>query len=226
MFNDCRGNAHDTNQERHDADVTIVEEILSNVSECVNDYTTGNSDYGDGYYHIVDELASNWAKDAEDYVRSAFERCDDYDDNSDVSDTIVEDVCSTLQGSFDSEPEYNPGEYAVYSGPGLCLAQFPIGEYEEQVEIGGFKELQALHDASILDDILDDVNCSCYVLRQCRRKKNEKTGVYEDVGRETYGANRDQPYLMTYHHPGGQWIWVIPKERIDDLIQDAIGDIA
>jgi len=225
MFNDCRGNAHGTNEERHDADVAIVEEVLNKVSESVDDYTR-NSDYAYDYLHIVEDMSPDWAEAAKDYIRSAFEGCDNYDDHADLSDQIVDHVHHKLEGSFDSDPEYNPCEYAAYSGPGLCLYQLDIGEYEEQTDISAFKELQTLHDAGILDDILDDVNCTCYVLRQCRREKNDTDGRYEDVGRETYGPTDKYPCLMTYHCPGGQWMWVVPEKRIDDMIQEAIGAIA
>ncbi len=225
MFNDCRGNTHNTNEERHGTDVEIVTEVLMGVSKWVHKYTTENGDYPDGYDYIIDEMSHDWAKKAKDYVLSAFEDCNNYDEFAESSDKIVEDVCGSLQGSFHCEPEYTSSDYACYSGPGLCLYQFDIGEYEEQVDISQFDELQTLHDAGILDDILDDVNCDCYVSRQCRREKNEKTGKYENVGRETYRPykhNDKYPCLITYHMPGGQWMWVVPKECIDDLIQEAI----
>ena len=219
-FKDCRGNYHSTSDDRHDADVAIVTEILENVDKWVTEYTTENTDYADGYSHCVDERSHNWGDLFEDWIKENRDDYDDYDDYATIITKMVENA-----DSDDCEPEYNRNEYASYSGDGCCVDSYAIGEYEEQIDINEFPELKALHDELRLDDILDDVNCDAYVSRSYRREKNEKTGHYENVGRETYMPyehNANHPTFETYHTPGGRWDWVICADRMNELFEEAI----
>jgi hypothetical protein len=134
---------------------------------------------------------------------------------------VAEYVFEELDGSFDCELEYDSNEYAGYSDAGCCLGSWDIGEYELQIDINDCDELKALHDRGDLDDILDDVNCDVYVSRSYRREKNEETGYYENVGRETYmpyHRNSDHPDIMAITSPGGQWRFVVPEERMSELV--------
>lgn len=214
---DCKGDAHRTDSDVHESNVTIVTEVLDNVDKWVTEYATENDDYADGYAHIINETSHEWPDLVKEWL------CDNYEFEWETDDKLVELICEALDGEFDCEPEYDCSEYAAYSGSGCCLWGTDIGECEEQTEISRFEELQALHDEGILDDVLDDVCSDAYVSRSHRRELNEKTGLYENVGRETYNRYHDDyPCLTTYHSPGGRWDWVVSYDRMKELVAVAI----
>lgn len=217
VFRDCRDVPHGSKDDRHEADVTIVEELLDGVDVWVTEYCTENSDYADGYSYVVNELRNDWHDKVEDWIGY---------DNPDLTTKIADKVCEDIDGEFDCEQEYSHNEYSCYDGDGCCLFSDAIGEYENQLELSAYDELQELHDDDRLDDVLDDVNCDVTVSRSKNRVKNEKTGYYEGVGRETYKDNSDHPCLMTYHMPGGQWHFVVPAGRMEELITEAILELA
>ncbi len=134
---------------------------------------------------------------------------------------VVAYICERLD-SNDCELEYTSSDYACYSDSGCCLFSWQIDEYEEQTDFERHPELQELHDQDRLDDVLDDVNCDAYVYRTQRREKNEETGHYEQVGRETYKCWSDTDNITTYHSPGGQWYYVVPAERMEELYREAL----
>ncbi len=222
---DCRGGAHGSEDDRLEAEVTIVSEVLNGVGKWADEYCTENSDYADGYAHMVDELSHDWPERVKEWI------CDTYGDSYGYTrfdgciDKLVSSICEALGGGFDTEAEYDRNEYAGYSGKGCCLASFDIGEHEEQIDVSAHDDLNTLHEEGRLDDILDRVNCDVYVSRHQRREKNETTGRYENVGRETYNPyNRDNPTFEVYTNPGGQWRFVVPAERMKELFVDALAD--
>jgi hypothetical protein len=225
---DCRGGFHSDDADRHDANVTIVTEILDDVGKWAEEYCTENTDYADGYFCVINEMSHDWPERIEEWIRDNYDDDDDHIDYADYNEFLSELVVAVheaIDTGFDCEPEYDANEYSCYSGSGCCLGSFDIGEHEEQVDISYYDELQALHDAGELDDVLDDVNCDVCVNRNRRREKNEKTGYYECVGRETYmpyAHYKDHPSFEVYTSPGGQWRFVIPADRMDELVQEAI----
>jgi len=143
----------------------------------------------------------------------------------DCIEEIVAMVCEELDGDSDCEPEYTRSDYDAYSGKGCCLDSFSIGEHEDQIEINGHDVLRVLHERGDLDDVLDDVNCGVCVNRNCQREKNEETGYYENVGRETYMPyehNREYPTLLIYTNVSGQWRFVVPADRMEELVCAAL----
>jgi hypothetical protein len=227
-FVDCRGEYHSDDADQHDANVTIVTEILKGIDEWATEYCTENTDYVDGYFYVVDEMSHDWAPRIEEWFSDLCyngEGYEGYEDDDDFTAELVAAVREAIDVDSDCEPEYDANDYACYTGSGCCLWSFDIGEHEEQVEISAYPELQALHDQGILDDVLDDVNCDAYVCRSRRREKNEKTGYYEPVGRETYmpyDRHTDCPCFEVMTSPGGQWRFVIPADRMDEIVQEAI----
>ena len=137
-------------------------------------------------------------------------------------DDVVSAIHKNLNLEFDCEPFFDSNEYGSYSGPGVYITGFDVGEYEDQLDISCCESLQELHDQGRLDDVLDNYNGDSYVSRSKKRVKNEKTGRYEEVGRETYGSDEDHPCIMTYHNPGGRWDFVIMEERLEELYQEAL----
>lgn len=220
---DVKGGAHSSEDDAFDANVTIVSDFLDGVAKRAGEYATENTDYADGYAHIVDEMSHDWRDRVNEWVCNELESREGYDDPDDLTDRVADRVYEALEGSFDSEPEYTSSDYAAYSGSGCCLAQFDIGECEEQIEINAHDVLRDLHDAGVLDDILDHVNCDLYISRSRRRVRNEETGLYECVGRETYDAyGSDHPDLLGYHSPGGQWMFVVSEDRMRELVDSAL----
>ena len=118
---------------------------------------------------------------------------------------------------------FGNNEYAIYDGPGCYLDGFDIGEVEEQVGISDYPEFEVLHKCGELDDCLDEYDGYACINRSKRRVKNEKTGHYEEVGRNTYDTHgSDYPTFEFYHSPGGRWDFVVPDDRMNDLLQEAL----
>lgn len=219
VWYDCNGGAHGSESDRHDADVQIVTDLLDGIGKWSDEYHTENIDYPNGYAYIVDEVSHDWSDRIRDWVES---NCNDDDD----IDAIVSGIVERMD-SMDCEPEFSHNEYSAYDGPGVCLFSLDLGEIEEQIEVNGHDVLRDLHDEGRLDDVLDDVNCDVYVSRSKRRVKNETTGRYENVGRDTYNPyDRDNPTFEVYTNPGGQWHYVVSDERMLELLADVQEEIA
>lgn len=221
---DCKGNAHCDEEERHEADVEIVTEVLMAEDKWVEEYTTGD-DYGGEYTYLVNERPDRWPALIEEWI------CDEHGDSMGHTqfDSHLKDIVSAMCDDIDGdevEAVYDRSEYATYSGSGCCLDGIEIGEYEHQIDINEISELKALHEDGRLDDVLDDVNCDAYVSRSQPRRLNKETGRYEKHGRETYGTDSDYPCLMTYHSPGGQWHFVVSHERMVEAMANAIVTLA
>jgi hypothetical protein len=138
-------------------------------------------------------------------------------------DSLLQAVYEDMDADDACDVEYGHNEYARYSGPGLCLDGFDIGECEEQVSVMDVPEFKALHESGELDDCLDDYNGDAYVCRSRRRVKNEETGYYEQVGRETYNAyGHDYPTFEFYYSPGGRWDFIVPADRMNELFTEAL----
>ena len=150
----------------------------------------------------------------DDFLKEFYD-CPDDDD-------VAKWIAKELDASFDCDPVYNSNEWAGYEGDGLCLDSFTIGEYEEQIDVYANPVLKDLHDKGELDDVLDCVNCDLYISRSKLRVKNEKTGHYEYVGRETYDNGGDYPTLLGYCSPPGQWHFVVDNDRMVELTKEAI----
>ena len=230
VWYDCRDNPHGTEEDRHEADVAIVTEVLDGVGKWADEYCTENTDYADGYAHIIDEVSHDWPGPVREWIENTHHDCMGHGKFDDCMDKLVDSICENLEGGFDTEPEYSSNEYAAYSGSGCCLWGTDIGEYEEQIDVSCFPELKELHDRGDLDDVLDDViECDVYVSRSKRRVKNETTGCYEQVGRDTYmpyDRKNDHPTFEVYTNPGGRWDWVVSEERMEELLTAAIIECA
>jgi hypothetical protein len=235
---DCDGGWHGDDEARLEANGEIVGKILDAREKWSCEYNTENGDSADGYAGIVDERSDGWNDRVKEWIEDNYD--DEYDcleHDPDVDDLgynelidfIVASVCDELEGQYDCEPEFHGSEYACYSGKGCCLDSFDIGEVEEQISINDHPELKVLHDAGELDDVLDEVESDYHhdytISRQRRRVKNEKTGHYECIGRETYMPyehSADYPTFEIYVMPGGQWQFVVSAERMEELVTAAV----
>lgn len=112
---DCRDCPHGSEDERDEADLTIVEEILNLVDECVSDYCGEDGDWESGYEHIVQECSHDWPVAVKEWIQ------DNYDFSAEIDDKLTDKVCEELDGTYDWEAEFNHSEYACYSGDGCCL---------------------------------------------------------------------------------------------------------
>lgn len=217
---DVRGCAHREEEDRHEANVEIVREILKGVEEWSEEYHTGNGDYPDCYGYIVNETSHEWPDIIERWIRKAHGDRMGHTKYDDCMDKLVEHIYMELDSS-DCEAEYDSIEWARYSGVGCCLFSLEIGEIEEQIDISCHPELKELHDLRELDDCLDELDRDFCIGRSRRRVQNEETGRYEYIGRETYMPYEHSshcPCFEIYTMPGGQWHFVVPADRIDELI--------
>lgn len=222
-FIDCQGDPHSNDEDRIEQDVAIVTDILGKEDEWVTEYCTENDDYTSAYDCIVDEDRHTHAGHVEQWLRDKYGDISGYTKFDDNMKELVDAVVEEIDGPFNCDIyEYDSSDYNCYSGSGCCLCSIEIGEYENQIDFDRHPALQVLHDKGILDDILDDVNCDVYVNRNRRREKNEKTGYYEPVGRETYGADAEYPNILAYHNPGGQWHFIVDAEIMDQCVTEAI----
>lgn len=217
---DCRGNAHNNEEDRFEADVQAVEAVLEDVDALVTDYCTGNSDYPDAYFCCVNETSHAWPTIIKRWIEKHYGDTYGRTNFDDRLDEVIKYICEELDAAYDCEPYYQGNEYASYYGKGCCLWATAIGEHEEQIDIDSNPVLKTLHDRGALDDVLDEVKSDVYVSRNKKRVK--KDGKYEEVGRETYGVNDKYPCLTTSHLPGGAWHFVVDEERMEELITEAL----
>jgi len=222
-FADCNGNHHSNEEDCLESNVTILTEFLDGVVKWSEEYATENTDYADGYCHLVDEGSHDWPDRIDEWLERNFaDRCghSKYDD---CKKELIQAICEELDGKWDCEPEYCGNEYSSYSGKACCLDSFEVGECEEQLSIADHPILRILHDQGTLDDCLDQYNGDGHISRDRRRVKNEETGCYERVGRETYDPyGSDYPDVMLYTNPGGKWDFVVSEERMNELLISAI----
>jgi hypothetical protein len=220
---DCNDNPHSTEEDRHEAEVTIVSDILDQRAKWVCEYATENDDYTSMYDHIIGEVSHEWPDRMRGWFRDNLEDYTGHSKYDDCKDRLIEAMCDECEGEWDGDWEFSWNEYAAYSGSGCCLWGADIGECEEQIEINRDPVLKDLHDSGRLNDILDDVNCDLYVSRHRRREKNEETGRYEYVGREHYDHDgSDYPDIMGYVSPGGRHDYVISEEKMREYLTAAI----
>lgn len=222
-FYDCNDNPHSTEEGRLEAEVTIVGEILDGVAEWACTYAREHEDYTSGYDHIIGEVSHEWEDRIGEWFNS---NVADYYGRTKYDDCLPELIrrmSEECEGEWDGDWEFSGDEYSAYIGEGCCLWSTDIGECEEQIDIASYPVLQELHDSGRLNDILDDYNGELYVSRSRRREKNEKTGHYEYVGREHYDVyGSDHPDIMGYVSPGGQWQFVVPADKMKELLTTAI----
>jgi len=230
VFYDCKGGAHSNDTDQKESNVEIVTDLLTKMDEGICEYATENDYYTSGYDVIVDDSSWSWKGPVKEWLVENFGNhygTSKFDDHVGLMDEVVSAICEVLNGSMDCDCEYQSNEYAAYSGSGCCLGSFEIGDVEEQLDLAEFPELQTLHDAGILNDILDDVNCAVYVSRSKRRVKRDERWTY--VGRETYmpyAHDENHPMLTTIHSPGGQWHFVVSKDLMVEAYNAAIVNVA
>lgn len=195
-----------------------LNDYLDSIGKWAEDYIFDNSDYGDNYLGLVCEDQIRFQDDVVRWVRGEYPH---------LSEEFGRKVWENLDPGFDSEAEAIRNEYSTYSGPGCCIGAYEIGEHEEQIDFSNDDVLTELHDSGELDDYLDEVNCDVYPCRHKRREKNENTGRYEEVGRETYNPyNRDHATLEVIVACGGQVQIVVPAERMRELVTETILQVA
>ena len=217
-FADCRDVYYPTEEECFDSNVAIVEDILTQWIACADEYATENTDYADGYAHIIDENSFAFGENVKEWI------CDNYPD---MSDKMLNSVCDEIaerMSSMDCEAEYSANEYSGYSGKGLCLGSFDIGECEEQISINDIPEFKELHAQGILKDILAKLDHDFCFYKRDIRVKNESTGYYEVVGREYYSEKSDYPDILLYRSPGGRWDFVVDADTVHDMVREAIAN--
>jgi hypothetical protein len=232
---DCLGCAHSTEEDAHDRNVEVVTIILDNRVAWATEYATENDDYTSGYDHCVGEDFPNYEDDVKEWVENELDDSDAYPDRpywldpAAVIERIGQAVYDKLaddagrEAYYNCEVEYSCCEYFRYTGSGLCVGGFAIGEIEEQVDINGDEVLSVLHDMRLLDGCLDDYSGDAYIGLDRQREKNEKTGRYEYVGPKTYmpyPRSVDYPDFLFYHSPGGRWDYVVSEETMKDIISD------
>jgi hypothetical protein len=158
---------------------------------------------------------------------TAYEFSDFVDDNLCVvsDEKLAQAIMDDIDDSDACDVEFGGNEWGSYDGPGCCLDGFDIGEQEEQVDVNAIPEFAELHACNELDDCLDEYDGDASVCRSRRREKNEETGYYEYVGRETYMPyehHAKYPTFEFYHSPGGRWDFVVPADRMEELFEDAL----
>lgn len=227
-FMDVEGCFHRTDEERFDANVLLVTDALNDEDKWCEEYCD-SEDYATGYDHIVKELSHEWDDIVVQWVRDNWDELFEDDDSLGYSDTeLSAAICDKLD-EWDWEPIRNKSDYSGYSGDGCCLWSVKIGEYETQIDIPDCPVLASLHESGELDDVLDHVNADLYISRQRRREKNEETGYYEYVGRETYMPYphyADHPHLLGYASISGGWDFVVPAERMTELVYEILDERA
>ena len=227
---DVAGCAHSNEDDRKDANVGLVRDILDEAEKWSNECHPENGEWADGVAYIIDEMAHDWPRRVEEWLTNEFEEYEGdelVNPHADYMGELVAYVCEGIEGCFDAE--YSGNEYAGYSGDGCCLYSLEVGECEEQIDINGYPELKAIHELRELDDVLDELDSDFCTSRSQRRVKNEETGRYEGVGRETYmrhSKDDEYPTFEIYTMPGGQWHYVVDAERMNELVSEFLAERA
>ncbi len=211
-FKGCDGKYHSNEEDRNEADLTVVEELLDKYVMWVSEYCTENTDYADSFHHCVSEHHHRWDECVEEWICESLMDCNQYDRFEGCTlSKLVESVCNDIYKNGDWEPEYSSNEYSSYSGKGCCLGSYELGECEEQVDVAAIPELYDLYEDGRLCDILEDVNCDACV--------GSSTIKYL---RKDYAGGNDSPCFEFYHYPGGQWHFVVCEDRMKEAITTAI----
>lgn len=198
--------------------IEAVAEFVDSVDQWAMDYVFDNSDYADSYYILVCEDQIIWRDRIVEWVRENYPH---------LSEEFGRRVWENVDPGFDSEAETHRNEYAGYAGKGCCIGSFAIGEYHDQYDFSGDTVLDELHESGDLDDYLDHYNGDVYVSRDRRREKDPTTGKFRSVGRETYNPyNHDHPTLDLVTAVGGQVRFVIPEERMREIVTETVLQLA
>lgn len=215
-FADAEGVYYRTEEERDGRDVELVEVVLNRIDEWICDYSTGNTDYVESYICLLDESSYEWAWPIKEWIKDRYTKFDGH------IDKLVQSIIEDIDVGYHCEPIYQSNDYASFHGNGCCLYSFGVGEIEEQIDVNEYSILKALHERNRLDDVLDKVNCDLYISRDKQRVKNEETGDFEQVGRNTYKTGCGSPCLYGYTCPGGAWHFVISDIYMAELLTAAI----
>lgn len=164
-FQDVKGEWHSSEEDRHDAEVEIVSDVLQSVTKWAEQYCTENTDFADGYIHIVDEVSHEWPT----RIRKWLE-----DNDYEYTDETVDKLCEQID-IYDVEPVYSRCEYSCHDGSGCNLWGTDIGEHEEQIDISCHDDLAALNDEGRLNDLLDHASGDFCV----GSSRNLKHGTFE-----------------------------------------------
>lgn len=222
-FVDCAGKVWSNDDLRKESNVRIVEELLNTAYMFEEIYCTSNSDYANHFWCILDDpymIAENFA----DYFDGfEFDKFVEY--HFGVGRSVNKD--KVFRRFYDeitdfAEPVYDPSDYSGYSGEGVCIGSFGIGEVETCLDFCNFPALARLHESDELDDVLDEVNSDAYVWRSKARVRNEKSGGYDYVGRQTYKRQPGITHLDISCHINGQWHFVVSEVCIKDLLLNII----
>lgn len=122
-----------------------------------------------------------------------------------IADEVADSICD---GSISYEAEHSTADYACYSGKGLCVWGFSIGEVEEQIELDSYPLLRLLCDNGELAKVLEACNSNAY--------------TPSDRGQYKPGTD----CIETYHNVGGQWHYVIASEELEAGIFDAVEQLS
>ncbi|RLB70466.1 MAG: hypothetical protein DRH04_03535 [Deltaproteobacteria bacterium] len=199
-FLDCRGGAHGSAEELEEANNAIVAEVLDALCAAAGDYTQ-HDDYS-SCYPLEDTFYGG--ERVEEWIR----------DHCDVSDDVAKELAKLVEWDYiDAEPEYCWNEYNGYYGKGCCVGGFAVGECEEQIDISTVPEFAAL-GKDALEAAFAAYNGDAFLHENSRWDKEKECRV--PTGYIEHGC------FYFYHEPGGRWDFVIPAERMEELVSDAM----
>jgi hypothetical protein len=195
-FMDYSGGYWSNDDDRLEIDTEIVHEWFNTVCKAQEEYYTENSDYADSF--PIEETKDEWLRGIENYLG------DNY--TSDLGEFIYSEL-----DSYDGEWEYIRNEYSPYYGDGCALFSFSLDELEEQFSIDDHGILSYFHKRGELESMLASYNGDMYI--NSRRECVKGEGY---TGKEYYVDQHGCFY--GYVCPGGRWHFVIPKDRIEEII--------
>jgi hypothetical protein len=210
---DCKGGLHGDEDTRDEADAEIVKDIVDALCKGADEYTE-HEDYGNGYAYIACEVSHDWPKRIEAWI---CEGGADYYGRSKWDGGIGKALAAIIAENadeFDIEAEHSRNEYEAYDGEGCCLYSLDIGECEEQVDITCFDELIELDGSGGLERALEDYNGDAYLCVNDHYDREKKRRV-----RDGYVRHSTFSFVTS---PGGQWHYIVSKERMNELLCAAI----
>jgi hypothetical protein len=191
----------------------IVREVLDSISVWIDDYTS-SEDYGGNYAYIAFEDNILVADRVNEWVRDAYS---DFDE--DTVKLVVDYILDRIDDA-DCECEYDRNEYAAYRGNGCCIYSLEVGECEETIELSCYPELAALYDSGDIEACLSNYNGDLYISANDYYDRELGRRVHKGYVRK--GFNGNNPYLVGYGNPGGQWHYVISDDSLNQLVFEAL----
>lgn len=212
---DIAGNPVESEDAVFEANAEIVKKILDADCKWYEDYAK-TDDYGGDYAYLAAESGrTDWHDEVSEWVESNYSNYDGFDD---WSGEMIRAIIDGVDLRNDCEAIYWPSDYSMYSGDGICVDSWQLGELENQIDVSYHAELEALHDRGELEAILDHIEGDGDWGLINHARWDSKKGRRDGINYVSHNC------IDMYVSPGGQWCFVIPEGKLEELAEEFLTD--